>query len=78
MAARQNDPANAPLFAAMPIDSVLVPTEMVAHEVYAQLSTPLLWRFVQQMPSKGDAWAADVVEQLTAVRHRLQSSGRRG
>ena len=63
--ARQNDAANAPLFAAMPIDSVLVPTEMIAHEVYAQLSTPLLWRFIQQLPGQGDAWAVDMIERLT-------------
>jgi len=40
-------------------DSLLVPTEVVAHEVYAQLSTPLLWRFLQEMPAKGDDWAAN-------------------
>src|SRR5829696_8305319 len=44
LAARQNHAASAPLFAAMEIDALLVPTEVVAHEVYAQLSTPLLWR----------------------------------
>ena len=58
LAARQNRPASAPLFAAMEIDALLVPTEVVAHEVYAQLSTPLLWRFLREMPAKGDAWAA--------------------
>lgn len=67
IAARQNAPANAPLFAAMHVDSLLVPTEVVAHEVYAQLSTPLLWRFLQDMPAKGDAWAADLVDRLVEV-----------
>ena len=42
----------------MEIDALLVPTEVVAHEVYAQLSTPLLWRFLREMPAKGDDWAA--------------------
>jgi voltage-gated potassium channel len=37
---------------------------VVAHEVYAQLSTPLLWRFIQEMPAKGDDWAADAVTLL--------------
>ena len=37
VAARQNLQASAPLFAAMHIDSLLVPTEVVAHEVYAQI-----------------------------------------
>ena len=48
----------------MEVDSLLIPAEVVAHEVYAQLSTPLLWRFIQEMPAKGDAWAAAVIERL--------------
>ena len=51
VAARQNRPASAPLFAAMHVDALLVPAEVVAHEVYAQLATPLLWRFLQEMPA---------------------------
>ncbi|MGZ4613695.1 MAG: potassium channel family protein [Kineosporiaceae bacterium] len=65
--ARQNRPANAPLFAAMDIDALLVPTEVIAHEVYAQLATPLLWRFVRELPAQSDAWAAHLVDRLTAV-----------
>jgi Trk K+ transport system NAD-binding subunit len=65
VAARQNLQASAPLFAAMRIDSLLVPTEVVAHEVYAQLSTPLLWRFLQEMPAKGDAWADQLLKRIT-------------
>jgi voltage-gated potassium channel len=65
--ARQNRPASAPLFAAMDIDALLVPSELVAHEVYAQLSTPLLWKFLREMPARGDAWAAAVIDRLTEV-----------
>jgi voltage-gated potassium channel len=67
LAARQNQPSNAPLFAAMELDALLVPTEEVAHEVYAQLSTPLLWRFLRAMPALGDDWAADLVDRLTEL-----------
>ncbi|SDF17255.1 Trk K+ transport system, NAD-binding component [Blastococcus aurantiacus] len=67
LVARQNRPASAPLFAAMDIDALLVPSEVVAHEVYAQLSTPLLWRFLREMPGLGDAWAAAVIDSLTRV-----------
>jgi Trk K+ transport system NAD-binding subunit len=67
LAARQNQAASAPLFAAMEIDALLVPTEVIAHEVYAQLSTPLLWRFLRELPAMGDAWAAELVERLTSV-----------
>ena len=65
VAARQNLPASAPLFDAMHIDSRLVPTEVIAHEVYAQLSTPLLWHFVQEIPRQDDAWAAGLIGRLT-------------
>ena len=67
VAARQNRPASGPLFGAMAIDALLVPTEVVAHEIYAQLSTPLLWRFLREMPAQGDGWAAELVGRLTDV-----------
>jgi Trk K+ transport system NAD-binding subunit len=62
--ARQNLPASAPLFAAMEVDALLVPAEVIAHEVYAQLSTPLLWRFLREMPAMGDAWAGELTDRL--------------
>jgi hypothetical protein len=65
--ARQNHAASAPLFAAMDVDALLVPAEMIAHEVYAQLSTPLMWRFLREMPGRGNAWAAELVDRLTGL-----------
>jgi voltage-gated potassium channel len=64
IAARQNRPASAPLFAAVTVDQLLVPTEVLAREIYAQLSTPLLWRFLQEMPARGDDWAAHLLDRL--------------
>jgi len=64
MVARQNQPTSAALFEAMRLDALLVPTEVVAHEVYAQLSTPMLWRFIQEMPARGNQWAADLIGRL--------------
>jgi len=73
LAARQNMQASAPLFQAMQLDALLVPTEVVAHEMYAQLSTPLLWRFVQELPAQGNVWAAEVMERITgSCGRRLQ------
>jgi voltage-gated potassium channel len=66
IAARQNRPASAPLFAAVGLDWVLVPAEVVAREIYAQLSTPLLWRFLREMPECGDEWAATMLDRLEA------------
>ena len=65
IAARQNKPASASLFEAVDLDALLVPAEVVAHEVYAQLSTPLLWRFLRELPAQGDDWADKVVGKLT-------------
>lgn len=64
LSARQNRPTSAALFQAMRVDALLVPTEVVAHEVYAQISTPMLWRFIQEMPARGDEWAADLIHRL--------------
>ncbi len=64
LGARQNQVTSAPLFQAMSLDSLLVPTELIAREVYAQLSTPLLWRFLQEMPALGNDWAAALVSRL--------------
>ena len=64
LAARQNRPTSAALFEAMRVDALLVPTEVVAHEVYAQISTPMLWRFIQEMPAQGDEWAAELIQRL--------------
>ena len=61
---RRNLPANALLYAAMQLDAVLVPTELVAHEAYAHLSTPLLWRFLQEMPAQGDVWASRLLVKM--------------
>jgi voltage-gated potassium channel len=72
--ARQNRPASAPLFAAMRLDALLVPTEVIAQEVYAQLATPLLWRFVRELSGQDDDWAAGTVDRLRELcGRRLQA-----
>src|SRR4029453_13935561 len=43
---------------------LLIPAEMAAREIYAQLSTPLTWRFLQEMPERGDEWAAATIASL--------------
>jgi voltage-gated potassium channel len=63
---RRNLPGNAVLYDAVGMDAVLVPTELVAHEAYAHLSTPLLWRFLQEMPAQGDPWAARLLARMVA------------
>lgn len=65
--ARQNDPANGPLFDALDIDAVLIPTQLVAHEVLARIRDPLLWRFYQEAQSRDDSWGRPLLERLTAA-----------
>jgi voltage-gated potassium channel len=64
VAARQNRPTSESLFGVMQVDALLVVNEVVAHEVFAQLSTPLLWRFLQELPARGDAWAAALLARM--------------
>lgn len=67
IAARQNKATSAPLFAAVDVDSLFVPADVVAHEIYAQLSTPLMWRFLQEVPRLDNEWAVDVIDRLTQL-----------
>lgn len=64
LAGRQNRQNSAALFEAIEVDSLMVPNDVIAHEVYAQVSTPLLWRFIQEMPARGDACSSDMVDAL--------------
>jgi Trk K+ transport system NAD-binding subunit len=62
--ARRNDETNARLFAASGADYVLVPAELVAHEVLARITDPLAARFIETAPRHGDAWAAALLARL--------------
>jgi voltage-gated potassium channel len=63
--ARQNNFASAPLFATMNVDTLLEPTQVVAREVYGQLSTPLMRRFLKEMPAYGNEWASRLISRMT-------------
>jgi Trk K+ transport system NAD-binding subunit len=64
--ALQNRRANAPLFSAVGVDFGMVPAEVIAHEVLARLSNPVLMRFLPQVPRQGDQWAGHLVDRLVA------------
>jgi Trk K+ transport system NAD-binding subunit len=65
VAARQNSRATAPLLAALGVDAVLVPTQMVANEALARLVSPLMWQFLEEIPRHDNPWAARLVAQLS-------------
>jgi len=63
--ARQNDPANAPLFRALGPDVLLVAAEVIAHEVLARHGSPTLEAFLRDVRGRDDAWADRLLELLT-------------
>jgi Trk K+ transport system NAD-binding subunit len=62
--ARRNDECNARLFAAAAADFVLVPSEVIAHEVLARVTGPLAARFIDAIPSYGESWTSDLLARL--------------
>ncbi|MCM5571000.1 NAD-binding protein [Burkholderiaceae bacterium FT117] len=61
---RQNEAANQVLFDAFRADMVMKPSEIIADECVALLTTPLLDRFLAVVRRKNDAWADEVIHQL--------------
>ena len=66
VAARQNKAASAPLFAAVEVDSMLVPADVVAHEVYAAVHAADVAVPAGGAPARR-LWAAAVVGRLTEL-----------
>mgnify|MGYP003585982283 CR=1 FL=1 len=62
--ARQNDPTNGPLFDALDVDSVLMPTRLIAHEVLARIGDPMMWLFVRNAQVRDDSWGAPLLERI--------------
>ena len=61
---RRNLQSNRILFDAFHADLEMVPSEIIAHECLAVLTTPLLSRFLQIVKQQDDAWADALVERL--------------
>ena len=62
--ARQNRQANAPLYHAIAPEFIAVPSEVVAHECLARITTPLFMRFLEHAQSRGDAFAVPLIAKL--------------
>lgn len=62
--ARQNQATNQALFDRIRADLVMRPSEIVAEEALARLTTPLLDRFLEEVRAQTDAWADEVIHQL--------------
>jgi voltage-gated potassium channel Kch len=62
---RQNLQANQALFNAFESDFTVVPSQIVARECLAILTTPLLVPFLSEIKQRGEAWASTLLDQLT-------------
>ncbi len=62
---RQNHYTNHALFDAFDADLSVVPSEIIAHECLAILTTPLLVPFLDEMRARDDAWSNALLERLT-------------
>ena len=61
---RQNDAANSVLVDDFHADLVMRPSEIVADECVALLTSPLLLRFLENLRSEGEAWADELIDRL--------------
>lgn len=64
---RQNHVANRALFDAFESDFAMVPSEIVAHECLAILTTPLLAPFLDTVRQADDGWARQLLDELTGL-----------
>lgn len=62
--ARQNQPVNAELFAALDIDLLMQPTLVTAEEAISYLSTPMLHQFLTYVAQQDDEWSAALIARL--------------
>jgi hypothetical protein len=62
---RQNHYSNRALFDAFESDLVVVPSQIIAHECLAILTTPLLVPFLRAARKRDEAWCDALVTQLT-------------
>lgn len=77
LSVRQASHTNAPLLAAFGLDSVFVPTELVAKECLARIVTPAYWAFVDHLFGQDEPWSTALRDQLVErLGHRTPESTR--
>ena len=64
---RQNQRQNEALFAAAGIDLVMQRPSVIAHKIFALLTTPLLPEFLLQARRKGNDWANELVSRISGI-----------
>jgi voltage-gated potassium channel len=64
---RQNLVANRRLFEGIDADILMVPSEIIAHECFALLTSPMLDRFLDLVHAQSDDWASALIARLRGI-----------
>lgn len=67
MVARQNEQQNDPLFRAAKLDLLMQRSSVIAHKIFALLTTPLLTEFLDLAKKQGNDWANQLVSRLGGI-----------
>ncbi len=67
MVARQNEHQNDPLFRAAHLDLLMQRGSVIAHKIFALLTTPLLTEFLDLAKQQGNDWANQLVSRLGGI-----------
>lgn len=67
MVARQNEQPNDPLFRAAKLDLLMQRSSVIAHKIFALLTTPLLTEFLDLALQQGNDWANPLVSRLGGI-----------
>ena len=61
---RQQDGMHQRLLTALDVDSVFVPTDLVAREALARIVNPHFWRFIEEAVQQDETWAIQTRDEL--------------
>lgn len=67
MVARQNETQNDALFRAAHLDLLMQRSSVIAHKIFALLTTPLLTEFLELARKQGNEWANQLVARLGGI-----------
>jgi len=65
--ARQNRRSNEALFAAAGVDQIMERSDIIAHQILALITAPLLSEFLRRVRGRDHAWVCQLVSRLVAV-----------
>lgn len=64
--ARENRDKNHPLFIAAPVDLIVETSRLLVNRIFAELTNPLLRRFLEYVCTQSEAWSAALYERVRA------------